>query len=852
MRLLSRTVLLSFIALGVGSFQARSQERPDRELIAWATLEVTPSQPAKLRLMAKSADPAITAALEQISGRPPEITDYATDWVQWSTELPAPAREQLILRQSIPLKPLMVLLQSRGEPSLSLMIQHPEAAFVHLRGARSFSLQRGTLSASVPTTRRVALLLQVGWRPGDVAKAAGWLIVALLLPILAGLVVLQRSRDRDQSPNEWFKRSQALQIITMAGWVLWMIAVEATHIAGLVEFAFPGESWARMTGLVWLLGFLPVALTLMGFMRRIARRLRGHDPLPQEAGGLLGSLRLVTPLLLLVTAATTMIGGNFRVGVFSLLGALAFLVLWPARGPTGTKPQSLSSGALRDRLFDLANRAGVKLRELYIVPMRRQRLANAFAVNGGVVMVGDELLDRMSRREVDAVLAHEITHLEHHHPLKALLASVVVVVTFSMVATAYSIPFGLPVGIACSWPIFLFLSRRFEFAADAGAAALTSDPEAAVACLGHLSRLNDTPLTWSRSWAWLVTHPTTESRGLAIGRRAGLASQRVADLLANGLPDGERYGHRERPGEEERVYSTAWKTAIQGRLGLGSLAAGVAAPAVTLAVAMAFGETVPPALVILAGTVLAFGAMLLIHDRFAARIVADLEAPLRRRLAEPPGSTTTGPAQEIFVALSPGDRPRIYEGFLDWDLGLLTIDPNALHYRGEQIALKLPRQAVRAIEVGNIAPGWIPAPRVVVRWMGPHGEESLSLRDASPRTVSGIGPSSRDLAAKLAAWHRAVEVPGAHDDPADAPTIGSVTGRTLAEVFSAHDLPVLVAFLAVLASAFSFTFGFDFWLGAQLFAAAFIGVLALRWPAMASREPSGSKAKTSEPERRAA
>ena len=259
------------------------------------------------------------------------------------------------------------------------------------------------------------------------------------------------------------------------------------------------------------------------------------------------------------------------------------------------------------------------------------------------------------------------------------------------------------------------------------------------------------------------------------------------------------------------------------------------------------------------------------HDRLGARVVSRLEPALRRRLAEQASDKTSDAA--IFVALSPGDRARVYEGFLDWDIGLLAIGPDQLHYRGEQIALGLSRMAVRAIEVGAVAPGWIRAPRVIVRWLGPTGEEALTLRAADARSVSEIGPASRALAARLSAWRGGGEVaeggravasavrPSDIRDPmatdvgntrAASPGIGPVTASTLAEASAPRDLPMLVALLGTFSAGASFMLGLDFWLGLDVFAAALIGVMAMRWPATTSREPSPSKAGEAELERRAA
>jgi hypothetical protein len=295
-----------------------------------------------------------------------------------------------------------------------------------------------------------------------------------------------------------------------------------------------------------------------------------------------------------------------------------------------------------------------------------------------------------------------------------------------------------------------------------------------------------------------------------------------------------------------RVFSTSWKAATTGRLALAILAMGVAVPAVALALAHRLGLEVPHPLAIVAGAGLALGAMVLVHDRMGARVVSRLEKPVRRRCAESGGEPDDPAAR--FVALSPGDRARVYEGFHDWDLGLLTLEPERLRYRGEGARLDLPRAAVRAIELGAVTPGWIRAPRVVVRWLGPSGEEAVALRAAGCRTVGSIASASRALAARLEVWRGA--------GPASAPPgpagIGPVTGRSPAEAAAPRDLPVLVVLLAILSAAATFVVGFDFGRGIDVFASAFAGVMALRWPAMTSRRAIERKPGTREPERRAA
>ena len=75
---------------------------------------------------------------------------------------------------------------------------------------------------------------------------------------------------------------------------------------------------------------------------------------------------------------------------------------------------------------DLANRAGfVRSPALYYVP---SSALNAFAVGNrqeGGIAVTDGLLRTLSYREVRAVLAHEMTHLQHNDVSVMLLSSIV-------------------------------------------------------------------------------------------------------------------------------------------------------------------------------------------------------------------------------------------------------------------------------------------------------------------------------------------------------------------------------------------------------------------------------------------
>jgi Zn-dependent protease with chaperone function len=112
--------------------------------------------------------------------------------------------------------------------------------------------------------------------------------------------------------------------------------------------------------------------------------------------------------------------GGFRSAMFWWVGAFLLRVIAAQAllKITGMQPQALSSGDLRDRAFGMAERLGVKLQQVYLIPSGKGQIANAFARTNNTISFTDFLLKRMSQREVDYVMAHELTHLKLKHPAK--------------------------------------------------------------------------------------------------------------------------------------------------------------------------------------------------------------------------------------------------------------------------------------------------------------------------------------------------------------------------------------------------------------------------------------------------
>ena len=79
-------------------------------------------------------------------------------------------------------------------------------------------------------------------------------------------------------------------------------------------------------------------------------------------------------------------------------------------------PQALTTGGLRDRIFELAARAGVPLKQIYILPAGKGQMANAFARGDNAILISDSLPRHLDEREVGAIVAHELAHLKEGHP----------------------------------------------------------------------------------------------------------------------------------------------------------------------------------------------------------------------------------------------------------------------------------------------------------------------------------------------------------------------------------------------------------------------------------------------------
>ncbi|MGB9670099.1 MAG: zinc metalloprotease HtpX [Halothiobacillaceae bacterium] len=194
---------------------------------------------------------------------------------------------------------------------------------------------------------------------------------------------------------------------------------------------------------------------------------------------------------------------------------------------------------LHELLVRLTERAGLdRLPRLYLLPGPSLQAMSFGSRDAPAIAVTEGLLFTLDRRELAAVLAHELAHLRNNDLGVMLLAAVVGRITallalVGQIMLLLALP-AMALGVAdIPWLALLVLafaplvsdllqlglSRTREYDADHQAALLTGDPEGLARVLIRLERAQR---SWWEAWftplrqweppSWLRTHPPTEER----------------------------------------------------------------------------------------------------------------------------------------------------------------------------------------------------------------------------------------------------------------------------------------------------------------------------------------------------
>ena len=268
--------------------------------------------------------------------------------------------------------------------------------------------------------------------------------------------------------------------------------------------------------------------------------------------GFLLAVLLGYPLLALVLKLIEWTGASWWLWAAAVVIAFQLLLLLIAPAiimPLFNKFTPLSEGALRQRLFALAQRTGFPTRSIDVMDgSKRSRHSNAFFTGFGrfrKIVLFDTLIAQLSEPELESVLAHEIGHYKKRHVVKLLGFSIAgVFVAFAAIASlarqewfyrafgfehqggfaagnvvVAMLLFGLLAGTISFWlsPFIHILSRRFEYEADAFARATMREAQSLIQALRKLSEKNLSNLNPHPLYScFYYSHPTLLERERAL------------------------------------------------------------------------------------------------------------------------------------------------------------------------------------------------------------------------------------------------------------------------------------------------------------------------------------------------
>jgi Zn-dependent protease with chaperone function len=585
----------------------------------------------------------------------------------------------------------------------------------------------------------------------------------------------------------------------LGGALIWWAAIDLLHADNLLQLVLPAansDDIGISLFLPWILLWLPPLLVyfLCLALSSPIHALRGMSRTPAQAiGQSFWTVARFLPLPLFLLGVAEVFSSP-RIGVLLIAAAIfgGRLVRQKFAEALGVQLQAVTTGELRDRAFAIAQKARARLNQLYVLPAERLRIANAFAHMKHNIFLTDYLLQNLDKREVDAVIGHEMAHIQKKHIRTRIIVMIVTLLAIAFVAARseqlipQEFPSG-PVVYAFILLLMFFVSRLNEFAADAGAVALTGDAEAMITALARISRLNTMPIHWGKLDEKMLSHPSTLRRIRRLARSAGISEARIPELLnQSATPPISVYPIPASAQQSGKLFSTQFKARASWSHFWILIAVNALVPSLIALASLRLGLSGRNLWLFgLAGFGLTVGCCLLVYDFLPFVGGSKLESQLRARLREQGAS----PALQngLFVSFGPDSTPRVYESNWAWDLGFLATSTDRLYYWGEETRFALRRDQITQISLGPGPLGWFKTFSAYVTWRDDSGMSHIfNLRPLRPASVLAVTRQTKKLTADLDRWHRGIPFPDGSllatratnstpDVAFDAPSIGPVT-----------------------------------------------------------------------------
>lgn len=584
-------------------------------------------------------------------------------------------RNGLALEEVVDLAPIARKLQPSG--AIQLYVNTPRLGFA----TTSISMQNvGAGMRMAQTVRFEAgpipppILIRFGYSQDQIAGIYLPLVaVALTLTIIAFLL--------GRAGLSGLSRS-----LVLLGTVVWMGAASSLQIGSLIRILLFSNPLATPAALC--IEFWPPLLCISigaasGSALRPGRKAVG------EFGQIFWGFSVIPLILTCAIGALPLMMTKDWPQVVSWLAAAPIVVLlrraW-VRSTAKARVQQLTIGELKDNISALAARAGRPQIRVLISFSARSQIATAFALPGKIVYLTAPLVRSLSKREVDAVAAHELSHFSHSQRgqwmslgIAMVLFETPVTEVFLSPTTALLLAMSVPVAVLFG---ALAVARRREFAADANAAALTGDPRSMISSLARVARINNSSLDMNPLAEWISSHPSMRKRIRSLASAARLSSADVESLCAAGDPI-DTYQIPEEEQRQGTIFTPAWQTANAGIYGWTALLGSSAFGLVIASLLHTYhGAFFLPGI----GTLALIGGILLgcVLTKFLAAAVMSINyAILGRKLAAK--LDCGGKPMGLAIA----SEPRLYNGFRFADTGLLRFENGRLIYKSERTTIAL-------------------------------------------------------------------------------------------------------------------------------------------------------------------
>ncbi len=352
--------------------------------------------------------------------------------------------------------------------------------------------------------------------------------------------------------EQYRSRSRAIALLAIACQI-GLLALLALYRGPPMRRLLDRASRHPLRGAAAIGALLAVALSLAGLPAALLSFDLGRDYglITQEIGGWAGdrllSLAFAVPLsagaALVAFAAWRRFRRRFWIVASAV--AVAFAVIWLWLWPVAVSPlfndfEALPQGPVRSEVLDLAERSGVDIGEVYSVDASRRSVAlNAYVHGIGSsrrVVIYDNVLATVPPRNLSALIAHELAHVESRDVYRGLAFAILVIPLAALAmqlgaaaiarrnsdrADGPGIVLALALGLAVMSLLLSFpgnrLSREIEIRADYSALQVTDDPAAMIALQRQIAASNLSDPDPPALWHWLFgTHPATLDRiGLA-------------------------------------------------------------------------------------------------------------------------------------------------------------------------------------------------------------------------------------------------------------------------------------------------------------------------------------------------